>query len=154
MYTILTKTKFLYFFALCTTLLGWGLGAATSSHGGRAPIQYSRKHYHHATTGVQRPQSCAMRSPFTSKVDPNFNRAGIKGYKCQGKLGTREWRQGALVNHPHTPQRTEPGNQKESRDVGFLHTRRRVTFGTKESVGNLEKCNKMENANLVTGRQH
>lgn len=104
-----------------------------------------------------------MWSPFTSKVDPNFNRVGIKGYECQGKFETREWRRGALVNHRRTPQCTEPGNQKESRDIGeiglcamylFLHTRRRVTSGTKESVSNLEKCNKMENANLVTGRQH
>lgn len=32
--------------------------------------------------------------PFTSKVDPNFDRAGIKGEERRGKLGIEEWRRG------------------------------------------------------------
>lgn len=58
---------FLYSFALRTSLLMVGVGC---------------------------PWSWATWSPFTSKADPNSDRAGIKDYGCQGKLGSEQWRLG------------------------------------------------------------
>lgn len=126
---------FLFSFALCTSLLMVGVGC---------------------------PWSWAAWSPFTSRVDRNSHRAGIKGYGCQGKLGSKQWRLGALVHRPsllttHRARvlRWDPGVFVSMRcePLLLLHARRSSHPGLRSPLA-LWKSRTKRTVHLLTGGRH